>query len=207
MTELFIIRHGQTLANKMGLKQGIIDDQRTFLTSTGKLQAQELAAHFHPQDLTALYVSPPHRTRETASILNQSLSLPVLIDHRLLEISYGDWDGQQNSDLMRAYPKLFFPLIKDVRPNYARTAHGETFAHVQARVLDFTREVVHQHPNDRLLIVTHGFTVRSFAVNATGAKGLEILEPANCSVTKIIIEPTSLTQHLVYYNRVANQEF
>jgi probable phosphoglycerate mutase len=30
---------------------------------------------------------------------------------------------------------------------------------------------------------------------------LTILEPENCSVTKLIVEPTTLEQHLIYYNR------
>ena len=43
MTELYIIRHGQTAANVAGLKQGTIDDERTYLSETGIAQAKELA--------------------------------------------------------------------------------------------------------------------------------------------------------------------
>lgn len=207
MTELYIVRHGQTAANRVGLKQGVIDDDRTLLTEDGIKQAQELAAVFHPLDLSALYQSPLRRTVQTARILNQSLNLPVATDRRLLEISYGDWDGQENARLEAQHPALFYDLIHDVRPNYAPVAHGETFDQVQKRVLAFTKDVVKAHPTERLLVVTHGFTVRSFAANATGAHGLEILEPDNCSVTKIIVEPQSLEQHLVYYNRAAKPEF
>lgn len=208
MTELYIVRHGQTTANTLGLKQGVINDRRTYLSATGKRQATNLAAHFHPAGLTALYVSPLERTKQTATILNQSLGLPIVTDKRLLEISYGDWDGQQNADLMSKYPNLFYPLVNDVRPNYAPVANGETFHHVEERVRDFTKSVVTAHPTDRLLIVTHAFTVRSFAVNAVGGvEGLEVLEPDNCSVTKIIIEPHSFDQHLVYYNRVVDNQF
>ncbi|WP_267200827.1 histidine phosphatase family protein [Limosilactobacillus kribbianus] len=207
MTELYIVRHGQTIANRAGLKQGTINDDRTLLSAEGLEQAQDLAAVFHPLNLTALYQSPLRRTVQTARILNQKLNLPVITDQRLLEISYGDWDGQDNAKLEAQYPALFYSLIHDVRPNYAQVAHGESFDHVRQRVLAFTKDIVKTHPNDRLLIVTHGFTVRSFAANATNIHGLEILEPENCSVSKIVVEPQTLEQHLVYYSRPAKPHF
>lgn len=203
MTELYIIRHGQTAANVAGLKQGVINDERTYLATAGKQQAQALAQTLDLTGFAALYHSPLKRTVETAEIVNQAAHLPMVADERLLEISYGDWDGQANADLMAQYPELFDPLIKDVKPEYAAVAHGEAFTEVEARVQAFTDEVVAKHPHDKLVIVTHAFTVRSFAINATGSRDLRILEPDNCSVTKILVNPDSGAQHLVYYNRVA----
>ena len=203
MTELYIIRHGQTAANRAGLKQGTIDDDRTRLTKTGKEQAAHLAAAFDLESFAAIYPSPLQRTVETAQIINRDARLPMVADRRLLEISYGAWDGQENAALMADYPSLFDPLIKDVRPTYVAVAGGERFEEVEARVAAFTEEVLARHPAEKLAVVTHGFTVRSFAVNATRSAGLTILEPDNCSVTKIVVDPASGEQHLVYYNRVA----
>ncbi|WP_209019173.1 histidine phosphatase family protein [Pseudomonas putida] len=104
-------------------------------------------------DLTgfaALYHSPLHRTVETAQIVNQTAHLPMVADDRLLEISYGDWDGQLNADLMTKYPDLFDPLINDVRAAYAPVANGESFASVEARVQAFTEEVAKAHPDERV---------------------------------------------------------
>lgn len=207
MTELFLIRHGQTIANTMGLKQGTIDDERTFLTSTGKQETATLAEKFCPNDLTAMYVSPLHRAQQTARILNRQLNLSLVTDDRLREISYGDWDGRQNMDLKRQYSNLFYPLIGVVRPEYAAIAHGESFQHVENRVRSFMKELTNKYPHGRLVVVTHGFTVRSFATVVTGANGMDILEPDNCSVSKITIEPTKMETHLVYYNRVVNSHF
>ena len=108
MTELYIIRHGQTAANVAGLKQGTIDDERTYLSETGIAQAKELAGALDLTGFTTLYHSPLHRTVETAQIVNQTAHLPMVADDRLLEISYGDWDGQLNTDLMAKYHR---PLL------------------------------------------------------------------------------------------------
>ena len=208
MTEIYLIRHGQTIANKIGLKQWTIDDERTYLTATGKQEAAVLAEKLNlGNNLTALYVSPLHRAQQTAQILNHQLNLPLIIDDRLREISYGDWDGQKNTDLKQKYPELFYPLAGVVRPEYVSIAHGESFQQVETRVRSFTKELTIKYPHGRIVVVTHGFTVRSFAAIVTGACGMDILEPDNCSVSKIVVEPAKMKMHLVYYNRVVNSHF
>ena len=207
MTELLIVRHGRTPANAAGLKQGTINTPQTYLSEVGRAQATELAAHLDLGGASALYVSPLERTRQTAAILNAQAQLPVIEDAHLLEISYGQWDGQLNADLMAQYPEHFYPLIEDVKPSYATVAGGESFTAVQARVKSFTDEIAQAHPTEQVVVVTHGFTVRSFAANVVNCQALEILEPANCSVSKIIIDPTTHEQHLVYYNRTATISF
>lgn len=207
MTTFYIIRHGETFANKQGLKQGQIDDERTQLDETGMRQAQELAKKFHPHGLVAMYVSPLKRAQDTAKVLNDQLHLPVITDRRLLEISYGDWDGKKNSELEKAHPDVFDPIVHDVRSLYVTEAHGEAFDDVERRVAEFTGDVVKQHHNDAVVVVTHGFTVRSFVANAVRAHDLQVLEPGNCSVTKIIVDPRTLSQHLLYFGQVANPSF
>ena len=129
MTTFYFIRHGQTTANATGLKQGTINDERTHLTETGHAQATHLAAQFDVANMTALFVSPLDRTQETAAHLHTDL--PMQLDARLLEISYGQWDGQQNADLQVKYPEVFDQTLNDVLPTYTQIAtDGETFEHV-----------------------------------------------------------------------------
>lgn len=77
MTTFYIVRHGQTAANKAGLKQGTINSPQTYLTSLGKEQAANLAAHFDISGFDRIYVSPLVRTQETAKILNERAQLPL----------------------------------------------------------------------------------------------------------------------------------
>ena len=99
MTEFYFIRHGQTEANALGLKQGTINSEITLLNETGKKQAQHLHDAFDVQFADQLLVSPLTRTLETAAIVNETANLPQQTDPRLLEISYGQWDGLKNRDL------------------------------------------------------------------------------------------------------------
>lgn len=207
MTTFYLARHGETYANQLGLRQGQLDDDRTRLDETGIRQVQELARHFQPGHLAALYASPLKRAQETADFLNEKWQLPVTTDQRLVEISYGDWDGRDNATLEKAHPDVFDPLIHDVKPLSVTESHGETFDAVQQRVADFTGDVVKAHRDEAVLVVSHGFTIRSFVANAIRAKDLQVLEPANCSVTKIVVDPRTLNQHLMYFGQVVDPTF
>ncbi|WP_409441481.1 histidine phosphatase family protein [Lentilactobacillus hilgardii] len=81
-------------------------------------------------------------------------------------------------------------------------AKGEEFNAVETRVRAFTEEMTQRYPKEKIVIVSHGFTVRSFAVNAVQPQDpMNMPEPENTSVTKIICAPGTLQQYLIYYNR------
>ncbi len=203
MTTFYFIRHGQTDANAMGLKQGTINDSRTHLTATGRAQAQQLADHFDIRFADALFVSPLDRTQETAAILNATATLPVTLDDRLLEISYGSWDGQLNADLIATHPDVFDATLKDVLPTYVEIAvGGESFDQVTTRVQHFMTDLQAQFPDGNFIVVTHGFTVKAAAMVALQPRDpMSLPEPENTSVTKITFDGTRYFTW--YYNRLS----
>lgn len=205
MTTFYFVRHGQTTANATGLKQGTINDERTHLTEKGHAQAAHLAEQFDVSTMDALFVSPLDRTQETAAHLHTDLT-PQL-DARLLEISYGMWDGQQNADLQAKYPEVFDQTLNDVLPTYTTIAtDGETFEQVQARVADFMQDIEFRYPNGNVICVTHGFTVKSAALVALQPQDpMSLPEPDNTSVTKIT--KSSDNYYLWYYNRFDAQTY
>ncbi|WDF82790.1 histidine phosphatase family protein [Lacticaseibacillus pabuli] len=207
MTTFYFIRHGQTDANALGLKQGIINDERTHLTAKGRAQAQQLHDQFDISFADALYVSPLDRTRETAAILNTDAQLPEVTDPRLLEISYGSWDGRSNADLMTRYPDVFDPTLRDVLPSYTSIAtDGESFEAVQRRVQDFMRSTSAEYPDGKIIVVTHGFTVKAAALVALQPRNpMSLPEPENTSVTKI--ELANDRYFVWYYNRFNSADY
>ncbi|MFB9768512.1 histidine phosphatase family protein [Lactiplantibacillus modestisalitolerans] len=203
MTNFYVIRHGQTTANAQNLKQGTINTAITQLNATGKQQAQALRTAFDISFADRLICSPLDRTRATAAILNHGHDLPVTTDERLLEISYGQWDGQKNADLLATYPQYFDPQLKDVLPSYVDVATaGETFDHVVARVRDFLTATAQRYPDEQIIVVTHGFTVKAMAMAVLKpADPMSLPEPDNTSVTKITVNAQAERAYLTYYNR------
>ncbi|MFC6163481.1 histidine phosphatase family protein [Lactiplantibacillus dongliensis] len=203
MTTFYIVRHGQTTANAQNLKQGTINTAITHLNATGEQQAQALHASFDISFADRLICSPLVRTKETAALLNLGRELPITTDDRLLEISYGQWDGQQNDVLKQTYPQYFDPALNDVLPTYVEEAtQGETFEQVVARVTDFLTATAADYPTDQIIVVTHGFTVKAMALAVLKpADPMTIPEPDNTSVTKITVDAATNRQYLSYYNR------
>lgn len=203
MTIFYIVRHGQTTANAQDLKQGTINTAITHLNTVGEQQAQALQAAFDISFADRLICSPLARTQETAAILNHGRGLPIKTDDRLLEISYGQWDGQQNAKLKAAYPQYFDQALQDVLPSYVEVAtKGERFEQVVARARDFLTTTAQQFPTEKIIVVTHGFTVKAMALAVLQPTDpMSIPEPENTSVTKITVEPTLNRAFLTYYNR------
>lgn len=203
MTTFYIVRHGQTAANAQNLKQGTINTAITHLNAVGQQQAQDLHAAFDISFADRVICSPLDRTRATAAILNHGRDLPITTDDRLLEISYGQWDGQSNAELLAQYPQYFDPQLKDVLPTYVQVATaGETFEHVEERAHQFLIDVATRYPDEQIIVVTHGFTVKAMALTVLRPQDpMSLPEPDNTSVTKITVDAVHQRAYLSYYNR------
>ncbi|WP_258088084.1 histidine phosphatase family protein [Weissella fangxianensis] len=203
MTTFYFVRHGQTLANAAGLKQGQINSDITYLDDTGRRQVNELAKHFDISFADALVISPLHRTAQTADILNEVAGIPIRTDERVLEISYGEWDGKQNQQLIADFPDVFNPVLHDVTENYTKYAvTGETFSQVVNRINLFLNEETKQNPDGQIIVVTHGFTIKAVLMATFGMNQVtnNIPEPNNASVTKLK-QTANGDRYLYYFNR------
>lgn len=203
MTEFYLVRHGQTNANATGIKQGSINSKMTHLNDVGKKQVGDLHKTFDISGFDRIISSPLFRTLETTDILNDGYDLPISTDKRLIEISYGQWDGLKNADLKAAYPELFDQYIKDVLPSYVKRAtRGETFEDVSSRVKEFLVETAKKYPDEKILIVTHGFAIKAAMLGLFEPKDpMMIPEPDNASVSKLIVLGENHKYYLKYYNR------
>ena len=90
----FFIRHGQTTANRDGVRSGAESD--THMTELGREQVRRAGRILHDLDVTPglILCSPLSRTIETANLLNTRLALDVRIESGLVERRLGDWNGQ-----------------------------------------------------------------------------------------------------------------
>lgn len=203
MTEFYFIRHGQTDANAEGIKQGIINTDITKLNDTGKSQLKKLNSVFNISFADELIHSPLQRASESAEILNEGYNLPMSTDDRLLEISYGQWDGQKNSDLIEKYPRYFDKHLNSVLPDYVEAAtKGETFPQVVARVKSFMLEKTLNTPDKKYIVVTHGFAIKAAALGVIEPQDpMTLPSPDNASVTKIVTLARTQKMYLEYYNR------
>lgn len=160
VSTLLLVRHGETDWNRDGRWQGHSD---THLNDVGREQAARLASELDGVDV--VYSSDLARARETAEILAARLELPVHVDPRLRERSFGTWEGKTGPEIEAAFAAAHARWLAGEGPG---ADDAEPFADFAARVQAFLAEVLERHPDENVLVVSHGGSIRVIHALAQG---------------------------------------
>jgi broad specificity phosphatase PhoE len=160
VTRLILTRHGETDWNSEGRWQGHSD---TPLNERGRAQARELAAQLDHVDV--VYASDLARSRETAEIAAGHLGVELHLDPRLRERSFGAWEGLTAGEIEERF-------VDEHRRWQSGEGFGaddaEPFDAFAARIHAFLDDVLERHPDEEVLVVAHGGSIRVIHALATG---------------------------------------
>jgi probable phosphoglycerate mutase len=151
MTELIMIRHGETDWNRELRFQGHVD---VALNAVGLEQAQRLAGRLAGQPAHAVYASDLLRTQQTAQPLSLQLGLPVLPEMALREQSFGSVDGMRVDDIKEQHPEAWAGWLR-FHEDFCMP-EGESTRQFHARVMSVVGRIAADHPRQTLVVVTHG---------------------------------------------------
>jgi broad specificity phosphatase PhoE len=163
MTELCLVRHGQTDWNLEGRYQGQSDIP---LNETGRNQARTLAEHLKGHLFSGIYTSDLQRAKETADTISAVLDMPVTTDVRLREINQGIWEGQFVDVIRNQYVELWKQRTTD--PAGIRPPGGETVREVAERVYSALHDIARIHPIGSVLIISHGLALATIVCKVHG---------------------------------------
>jgi broad specificity phosphatase PhoE len=91
-TPFYYLRHGQTDWNLEHRAQG---QQDVALNETGRIQVHQALAKLQGKKIASICCSPLVRAHESASIIGEALSLPVVVVDDLKEAAWGVFEGQK----------------------------------------------------------------------------------------------------------------
>lgn len=151
MTELILIRHGETDWNVQGRFQGQIDVP---LNAFGERQAARLAERMAGERVDIFYCSDLLRTRQTAAPAALRLNLQALPDAGLREQHFGLLEGLSFDEVKARHPNELRAWLRH-DPDYA-LPEGESVRSFHARVLAALNALAARHAGQRLAVVTHG---------------------------------------------------
>ncbi len=177
---VIFVRHGETEYNVESRYQGHTD---TNLSELGKQQAAAVAERLRYTDIAAIYASDLSRASETACAIASFHDLPVQGDESLRECAFGEWEGLTVTQIAERYPELYRNYLMDSVTH--RAPGGERLEQLQARVVCTINRLAELHPDDTVVVVTHGGPIRAFFCHAFGV-GLEAfrrIRVDNCSLT------------------------
>ena len=152
MRRIVLLRHGRTQHNADGRIQGQLDVP---LDELGQMQAQALGTVFATDPPTVVVSSDLARAQATAQAVCDHVGLPLLLDPRLRETHFGQWQGMTGEELRERWPAEFAAWKRwEGLP-----IGGEAPEDVGARALAAAEE--HLPTAGSLLLVTHGGTARA----------------------------------------------
>jgi probable phosphoglycerate mutase len=160
VTVFHLLRHGEHVlrGRVVGRTPGV------GLSDRGRAEIAAVAERFSDEKIEGLYASPLQRTRETAEILADRLSLPIDYREDLLELDFGEWTG-----------KTFEAVRQDERwrlwsncRSIAAVPGGESMRQVQERVVGALFKLRQCHRDGAVLVVSHGDVIRAALLFALG---------------------------------------
>jgi broad specificity phosphatase PhoE len=158
MTEIWLVRHAQTDWNVARRYQGHSDIP---LNETGWQQARELAGTIQAvnKPFQAVFSSPLSRAMQTAGVVAQCLRLPLHAEPRIKEGNMGDWEGMLADDIHQHYPDLLEARKLDPLNVPPPGKKAESIAAIAKRAGHALNDITSLHPNQAVLVVTHGLVI------------------------------------------------
>ena len=155
---IYLVRHGETEWNRAGRMQGHLDAP---LTPRGEAQARAIGETLRELGVDGFHMvaSPLGRVRATAAIIARALGRDpeaIPTDERLMEMTWGDWDGLTLAEIEVRDPGALTQRKAD-HWDYSPPGGGESYTKMASRVADW---LAGQDPDQSFIVVSHGGTGR-----------------------------------------------
>lgn len=147
---LFLVRHGQTLANQQGVFCGITDVP---LTPQGELQAQQVAQWLAAVPFTQALSSELLRARQTATTVLGQRPLVLQTEPGFNEMNFGDWEMRHHRELQQQDTQAWDAWLADWQQ--ACPTAGESFPLFSQRISQQVQRLLSQSNDGDCLLVAH----------------------------------------------------
>lgn len=178
-TEIEFIRHGTPVGGNM-YRGNSIDDE---LSETGWSQMRSaIGESDHWQHIIS---SPMKRCRAFADELASKLGLETVIDERLKEVGFGEWEGKSSHEIQQRDPRLISKFYYD--PVGFRPEGAENLKLFQQRVADAIDHMLASYQDKKVLAIAHAGVMRAVITHITKASASSMyrISIGNAAIIKI----------------------
>jgi broad specificity phosphatase PhoE len=181
-TRIFIVRHGETLANREYRFIGSRDDP---LSEHGQMQAAQVAEALAAFPIAAVYSSPMQRTYSTAVPIAERHNLSVQKIDALRECGFGVWEGMSRAEILARSPEDARHFYEWERDSTLAPPGGESMIALQQRVCSGVEQLALAHPDQNIVLVSHVGPIKALMCAALGV-------PISTS-PRIFLDPATIT--------------
>lgn len=160
MSQVILIRHGETDYNTRGLFQGISDNPLNIKgKDQARLIAQKLAFIIGTKSVSILS-SPLLRAHETASIIAKEIGIKkddIEVVPALREMDFGLFEGQEKKHIKKRFPGFYADDEKPSYPGYETPfPEGESLKDSYERIQKFADTFKSSKTDEIYIILAHG---------------------------------------------------
>jgi broad specificity phosphatase PhoE len=151
MTQLILVRHGQTTWNKVERVRGQVEIP---LDEVGLAQAEatgrRIAAEWHP---AAVYCSPLIRAVQTAQAIARCCRLDVQPTDGLNDLNFGQWQGLSPAEIQSRWPAMAKSWLSV--PHTVTFPGGESLAILRDRAMSAVQHIIQVRGQQDVVLVAH----------------------------------------------------
>lgn len=163
-TELITVRHGETCFNRRGIWQGQTDSA---LTANGEAQARALMPRIGAlASCATVYSSDLGRARRTAALIADTERHVLALEPGLRERDFGVFQGLARDEIARRYPDAW--TAHNAGDPDSAPPGGESLRQLCRRVVAAFHRIAARHPGERIVAVSHGGVLSTFAKHVLG---------------------------------------
>ena len=151
MTEIILIRHGETEWNLSGRWQGHADSA---LSPRGIAQAESLSTRMAKEIVDHVYASDLERAQHTSRLVGSEANWSFTLMPELRERDLGVLEGLTTDEMLVKHPDVYRSFRED-GPDY-QPPGGESFEQFCDRCSSAIEELARLHPGKKIVAVTHG---------------------------------------------------
>ena len=157
--KMYIIRHGQTPWNARKCLQGRSDVD---LNENGIYLAELTGKALRDVTFDMAFTSPLIRAKHTAQCILAGREVPIIEDERLIEISFGIYEGCCYAEENRQVPQQWIENFFHAPQDYVAAPGGESLDDVEKRTRDFMEDICcrKELQDKTILVSTHGCALR-----------------------------------------------
>lgn len=163
-SNLYLVRHGQTDWN---LENRIQGHNELPLNEIGKEQSEKVSLELTHLNAAAIYSSPMLRAKQMAEIIAKGSPCEIVIEENLIEGKFGSIEGMTKAEFKEKFQEDLINLHRmdaDTRLRHKLVPDADSILEIAERTIPCLKGIAAKHPDQNVIIVTHGWLMRSLLV-------------------------------------------
>ena len=197
--KIYLIRHGESLANLGLVSADFSMDNQNSLSQKGENQIQAIIPAFLNCNIIRIFSSPMKRAVKSAEILQSGLvnKPKIMIDNRLKEIDYGIFTDDRDNPEMQNIAKKQIAGDQEIR-----FGGGENIREILERFLGFLVDTYKENQNDEIIVFSHSrlLSIVSKKIEELCQKKIRKPQMDNASIIEVELNSDEITSLKTYLN-------